>query len=105
MSIKLQKVLNKEYYYNAMKKEDPYMVDFLFRIKSINDNETMSFNDYVNFFDELDTDILDEILDAWEDIRFKIDDINEVTCPHCGFTEDYQFDEIEKFFPSTWFKR
>ncbi len=105
--IKLGFIPNKKYYDDKIKGCTPdeiYLVDFLLHINTIDGNDTLGFDELLDYIEELDTNVLDDIFVQWDNIRFKIDDINEVTCPHCDSTEKYQFDDMPNFFPSSWFK-
>lgn len=100
ININLGEIKNKEFYIEKIKEGKIY--DFLLRINDINGDKTLDLDDLINFLDELDIDILDEILKKYDDIRFKVDDVNEFVCD-CGHREKYHFDELPEFFPSEWF--
>jgi len=103
--ISLKKEFYDKYISECENMSEIYFIDFLAHIKSINSDTSKSFNELTEYFEDLDTDIFDQILDKWEEMRFKINDKNEVTCSHCGFKEDYIFDDIPDFFPKKWFIR
>jgi hypothetical protein len=44
------------------------------------------------------------LLEQWDDIKFRLDDINEAVCTHCGAEEKYKFDDMPNFFPKSWFR-
>lgn len=100
INITLGEIKNKEYYLNKIQEGNIY--DFLLRIEDINGNDAFDLDYLIDFFDDLDIDVLDEILKQYDKIKFKIDDVNTFECD-CGFKEDYKFDEIPEFFPSDWF--
>lgn len=100
VDITLGDIRNKEFY---MKKiQEGSIFDFLLRIKEINGNDSFDLEFLMDFFDELDLDVLDDVLQQYDDIRFKVDDINDFVCD-CGHIESYHFDELPEFFPSQWF--
>lgn len=98
--IELGNIKNKKFYLDKIKEDDIY--DFLLRIKKVNDNDTFDIDYLMDIFDEMDVGELQDVMDKWEDIRFKVNDINKVTCG-CGQVEEYSFDEIPEFFPKEWF--
>ena len=93
-------IRNKEYYLEKLKEGSIF--DFFLRIKSINGNDSFDLDFLIDFFDDLDIDIIDDVLGQYDDIRFKVDDVNEFVCD-CGHTEKFHFDELPEFFPSEWF--
>lgn len=100
VDITLGEIRNKEFY---MKKiQEGSIFDFLLRIKEINGNDSFDLEFLMDFFDDLDLDVLDDVLQQYDDIRFKVDDVNDFVCD-CGHTESYHFDELPEFFPSEWF--
>lgn len=100
VDIILGEIRNKEYYIEKIKEGNIY--DFFLRIESINGNDSFDIDYLIDFFDELDIDVLDDVLGQYNEIRFKVDDINEFVCD-CGHTEKFHFDELPEFFPSDWF--
>lgn len=98
--ITLGEVRNKEYYLEKVK--DGNIYDFFLRIADINGNDTFDLEYLIDYFDELDIDILDDILSQYDELKFKIDDLNTFECD-CGHSEVYRFDELPEFFPSSWF--
>lgn len=100
VSITLGEIRNKEFY--AKKIQEGSIYDFFLRIKEINGNDSFDLEYLIDFFDDLDLDVLDDVLAQYDAIRFKVDDVNEFVCD-CGHTESYHFDELPEFFPSEWF--
>lgn len=98
--IKLGPVKNKEMYLNKIA-EDPDF-DMLFRIESINGNDTFTLNELENIIDDLDIDVLEKVVSIFDEHKFKIDDTNTVTCD-CKHEMKFKFDELPDFFPSSWF--
>lgn len=109
IKIELGDVISKEHYdkriSDCKSEEDIYLTDFLYHIKSINGNNTFTFDELSNYFDNLDTDDVDNIFDEWDTMRFIVDDLAEVECPKCGHKENYIFDDLPGFFPTKWFNR
>lgn len=106
INIKLGPIKNKEYY-NKMIQEnysEADLIDFILRIESINDEEVLSFESTMDFLENLDLDIFDNIIRVWEESKFKVNQIHEVTCPNCGDVQKYDFDDIPEFIPTSWIK-
>lgn len=99
--IKLGPIRNKKIYIEKVSEDDIY--DLLMRVSSINNNDGFSLLELEEIIEELDIDVIEEIFNIWEDHRFKLNDINEVECPHCHHKELYKFDELPGFFPDSWF--
>lgn len=104
--IKLGEIRNVDFYKEIIKanptEERDY--DFYLRIQSINGDDSMTLDEIVQLFDEMDIDEFDSIFNQWEDIRFKIDDSADISCKNCETVVKYSFDEIPGFFPPSWFK-
>lgn len=101
--IQLGEVINPEFYKKVIL-QAPAELDFYLRIKTINDNECFSIESVVNYFNEMDIDEFESIMEQWEEIKFKVDDIVEVKCTNCEEPKKYKFDEIPGFFPESWFE-
>ena len=104
--IKIGSIRNSSYYKetinNNPSEEKDY--DFYLRIQSINGDESMTLEEIIEMFNEMDIDEFDEIFKQWELIRFKVDDVCEISCKNCSDTVNYSFDEIPGFFPPSWFE-
>lgn len=100
IKIELQPLKNRKIYNNIIDINE--MNELFLRIKSINGNDAMTFDEVVDFFDELDVDIMEKIWNAYIESAFRIDDENDVTCPNCGDVVKYSFDEIDGFLPNSW---
>lgn len=104
--IKLGNIRNVDFYKETIKnnpnEEKDY--DFYLRIESINGDESMTLEEIVELFNEMNIDEFDSIFERWEDIRFKIDDTSEISCKNCEDKVKYSFDEVPGFFPPAWFK-
>ena len=99
--IKLGEIKNKDFYIKKIQEDENF--DFLLRIEEFNSDRTFTLEKLIDIIDNLDIDILTEILEIYEDHKFKIDDINVIECD-CGFSEKYEFDELPGFFPESWFE-
>ena len=78
--------------------------DLLLRVESFNGDDSFTLEELIAKFDDLDIDVLEDVLNQWEDNKFVVNDINEVVCPKCKNVELYSFDAIPNFFPETWLK-
>lgn len=99
-------IQNREIYDQAISSvetyEELFFVDFIFHVKSYNDSEGYSFEDLYNIIDNFDVDVYEEIFTQWEKMSFKLNTINDVTCPHCGVKNVFEFDLLPGFFPKSW---
>jgi len=99
--IKLDEIKNKEIYIQKLKEDDLY--DLLLRVKSFNGDDTFTLDELMDKFDDLDLSVLSNIIEQYEAAKFKVLDVNAVTCPSCQDVINYEFDELPEFFPSSWF--
>lgn len=97
---------NREFYEGAITNADTpdekYLIDFILHIGSYNDNDGYSFQQLNEIINELDADVFEKIISKWEDMRFKLNNVYEVQCPHCNNTEYFEFDDLPGFFPESW---
>jgi len=97
---------NRDFYENAIlntsDNETKKIIDFILHIESYNDQDGMSFDDLIEVINNLDIDVFEKIFLDWEKMRFKVDNIETVKCPHCNKTEKYEFDNLPGFFPESW---
>lgn len=104
--IKLGEIKNSKFYKETIKnnpsEEKDY--DFYLRIDSINSDDSMTLEETIEMFNNMDIDEFDEIFKQWEEIRFRIDDVASIECVKCGSTVKYSFDEVPGFFPTNWFE-
>jgi hypothetical protein len=109
IEIEMGEIISKEYYDKAVSEckvlNEIFLVDFLYHIKKFNSNDTFTFAELLEYFGDLDIDVMDKIFDLWEEQKSKMNNIYTVSCEKCGHDEKYKFDEIPEFFPSTWFER
>lgn len=107
-TIKIGEISNKDFYEDAIQQctteEQKYLVDFVYHIKEYNSNDGFTFEQAFDFVNNLDLDVGEEVFRQWESMRFKINDITEVQCPHCSDIQRVQFDELYGFFPEKWFE-
>lgn len=99
--IKFGDIKNKAIYTEKIAEDPDY--DFLFRIASINGNDTFTLSELEEILDNLDIDVLEEVMSIYEEHRFKVQDVNTVTCD-CGNEMQFKFDELPGFFPENWFE-
>lgn len=78
-------------------------VDLAMHIVKVQDDDSMSFKEIITFLEDLDTDIIDKIQEEYNKQKFTQDNITELTCEACGKKQKFIFDEIDDFFPKTWF--
>lgn len=107
ITIELDEVKNVDIYNKKVSASDsPYFDDLLMHIKSINSDDGMSFEEVKRFFEDLDTKVLDEIMDEYDKIRFKIDSEKEVVCSDCGHKTSVIVDiNNANLIPPKWLQR
>jgi len=82
------------------------MDDMIWHIKSINDNENFTYKQITEFFENLDTEMVDEILEEYRKGVFKITSrTQEFECPHCGKKTSKEFTDIPDLIPAEWYAR
>lgn len=101
VTLELSEPSNREIYI-AKVAEDP-IYDLILRIREFGDAYTSE--EIEEALEDLDIDVLDKILEIYEDRRFKVKDIAKIQCPKCEAQQLYSFDEIPGFFPDEWFKQ
>lgn len=99
--IKLGEIKNKELYTKYIQEDDIY--DLLLRVEQFNGDNAFTLETLVDKFDDLDIDVLADLLEQFEQSKFKVDDVNSVECTHCKKETNFKFDELPEFFPETWF--
>lgn len=74
-----------------------FVLDFVFHIKTIN-SSNVSVDEALNFFEEMDVELFEKIINQWDLMKSKFTYI--VECPVCSETHNvFQNDE---FFPKSW---
>lgn len=106
---KMGELKNREFYEQALAIADSHdeklLLDFILHVEAYNDNDGYTFTQLNEIINNLDADIFEKIFLMWEDMKFKLNNIYEVQCPHCNFTEYYEFDDMPGFFPASWDKQ
>ena len=106
--IELQDIQNRKFYEEKMtskNKSELMYFDFILHIKSINDDETLTFDKIVEMFNDLDVDEFEEIITKWNEIKMRLEKIEEIECPHCHTKMKVEYDTISRdFFPNLWNK-
>ena len=98
-TVVFQDIQNVKYY--KKNQDDDEINEMAFRVKSINNIETMKFAEIVNFFEEMDIQEFDDIVIEFYEMMFHIDNTIKLTCD-CTNEQEFEFDEIPDFFPKTW---
>ncbi len=88
--------------YNSDKEADD-IKELAYRTKSI-DGNIMSFDDVVEYYEDMDIDELDEILEEFDKMMFMVQNEKTFTCESCKDEKTFEFDEIPSFFPESWTK-
>lgn len=90
-----------DYIAKAQSPFEALYVDFIFHIKSVND-QIMNTEDKFKLFNNCDVNMFEDIFYKWENMRFKLDTQTVVKCPHCNSIEEYSVEEVPGFFPQSW---
>jgi len=101
----MQRIKNQEIYDESMSQSDDVtkpLLDFIFHCTSYNGNDALSFEELNNIINDLDVEDFEEIMDKWNKMRFRVDNVLDVECPHCNNSELYEFDAMPGFFPPSW---
>lgn len=103
-NIELQDVKNPKLFNQVlMDSDEPLLDNLMLRIKTIN-GEVFNYEKIKDYFNEMDTLELDEILDEFEKMIFTLDSTIEVTCK-CGDKQTIEFDNIPDLIPIDWITR
>lgn len=100
--VKFGKIKNRELYLKTIENNEE--LDILFRIEEINGNNSFSMEELTDIIDDLSLDVIDELMQFYEENKFEINDLVEIECPSCSEKTLYEFDEIPGFFPDNWFE-
>ena len=76
---------------------------FLLKIESFNGDDAFTLEGLIEKFEDLEIDTITEIMEIYDDHKFKVNDVNEIECD-CGHKMKFEFDELPGFFPDSWFK-
>jgi len=90
-------------FYNDNKDEEDDIKEIAFHTMSINGEIDKTFDEVVEYFDDMDINEFDVILNEFNKMKFSIDNTKEFKC-ECGHTQIFEFDEIPGFFPDSWLK-
>ncbi len=89
--------------YNSDKNRDE-ISELAYRTKSINSDMSMSFSEVKDYFEDMDIDELDKILDDLYSMMFTVSSKKKLTCKECSKKQEFEFDEIPSFFPESWYR-
>jgi len=107
ISFKMGEVPNKDAYYNAMlsaeSQDEVEFINFLLHVHEFNGSDAFTVDSLIDYINEMDLDESEYVFTEWKKMMFKVNSINDVTCPHCGNVETYDFDDLPDFFPENWF--
>ena len=108
ITIKMGNISNKQYYEDAISQcnteEEKFFIDFLYHVQELNGSDAFTFESLYDYINELDINIGEDIFKQWKEMSFSFDNIKEIECPHCGYVENIEFDELYGFFPNDWFE-
>jgi len=90
--------------YDAKTQFDKELVDLTLHIIKVEQDDTKTFPEMLELLDNLDTDVMDKIVEEFNKQRFVQDSEHSLKCSKCGKEHNFIFDEIEGFFPETWTK-
>lgn len=85
----------------AVTMSERYISDFAMHIKSINSSD-VDYKEAIEFIENLDVDVYENIFKKWEIQRFKCSFEHSVTCKKCHKETVYNFEDMKDFYPSTW---
>jgi len=109
IEIEFGEIVNSKFYYEKMyefkDQSERNLADMAMHIVRVNDLEaSIKFEQFMLYFNEMDTDQLDEIVQEYKKQKFIQDNEHECTCTFCGSKQKFIFDEIPDFFPKHWFE-
>lgn len=102
VDIRFGEIRNMETYLKYIQEDEVF--DMILRVKSINGDDSFTMESLIDFFDELDVDVIEEIMIKFHNDKFTVDDLNTIECKNCGDKSLFKFDELPNFFPESWFK-
>jgi len=101
--VKFGNIVNSKFY-NENKDEEDDCKTLAFYTESINGEIDKTFDEVVEYFEEMDIDKFDEIYEEFLKESFTLDTELKLICKKCGNEQVYEFDEIPGFFPDSWTK-
>ena len=103
INIKLGEIKNIDFYNSKiLDSNNPVLTDLILRVESINDEIDFSYDDLVDYFDNLETDTLDKILEIYNKHRFKLDIKYSFKCKKCLAQNNQEYTDLPDFFPTKW---
>jgi len=78
--------------------ETKYDIEMLLHIKKILDDEVTSFEDTLEYFDDLDMEESEEMYNEYNEVKSYLELNIEDKCDNCGHINFYTFDTIPDFF-------
>lgn len=78
------------------------LIDFIYHIKSINDVLIEDRNKLRDELENWNSDVFEMFFNDYNSIKFYVDTVNKVKCPHCLKSEVFNFDEFPNFYPNSW---
>lgn len=101
----MHRIPNREFFNEKIMNVNEQQYEFIYfvlSIKSINGNASLSFDEILEYINELDIDIFENILKQWNIMKFTLTLQKSVACPHCNSETLYDFDYFPGFFPESW---
>lgn len=105
-TIEFGDIANQEFYDKTIiealenEKQSQYIFsDMILHIHSIDGNDALTMDKVIDFVNDLDLDNFDDLLIAYTDQKFHLDNIAEVICPHCQHKFKLLFDTFPDIIP------
>jgi len=101
----MQPVQNREFYDRTLSDcsdMEADLFDFLLHVKSLNQDVCLTFDQLLDFVNEMDVDVFEDVFLQWNSMKFRVNNVSPVTCPKCSLTQLYEFDDLPDFFPESW---
>jgi hypothetical protein len=102
IDIRFGEIRNMETYLKYIQEDE--LFDMILRVKSINGDDSFTMESLIDFFDEMDVDVIESIMIKFHNDKFTVDDVNTIKCKNCANESLFKFDELPNFFPESWFK-
>lgn len=110
--IELQDICNQNFYESLMQKieesdiqdkeNQKFLIDFILHIKTFNNSIDFNAEKILNVINNMNVEEFESIIMQYNDMKFKLNNINIVECPYCNHKETMEFDSIPNFFPISW---
>ncbi len=91
-------------FFNENKEDDDDINEIAFHTMSINGDISKTFNEVIEFYEEMDVQKFDEIYEHFLNYTFTLNNEAIITCNFCKNKQTFEFDEIPNFFPNSWLK-